>query len=64
VAREAGELLEELQHLRARGDGGAAAAAPHLLHIPLACGHNMPWLSGEAALLATALREALPALKR
>ena len=62
VAGEVREVLEELQHLRARGGGGGGGGV--LLQLPLSCGHNMPWLSGEAAVLATALREAVPALRR
>ena len=40
----------------------SAPPQPKLLVIPLTCGHNLPWMPAESALLACALREALHTL--
>jgi hypothetical protein len=70
-------LRARVEEVRGKGLGAMAAAAelgftfagaggcpppPALLLIPLSCGHNLPWLPAESALLACALRQAFPAL--
>ena len=36
-----------------------ATVPTQLLVLPLTCGHNLPWMPAESAILACALREAL-----
>ena len=69
VVDEVRAALQALVMLRAAAadaldaaDGSADTAAPALVFIPLACGHNQPWAAQEAAQLAVVMRRAVPEL--